>query len=270
MCKFYLFCKMKAARRRMCDERRERDKRAFEVTFRSKLTCSICSLIFKDPIILPCGHTVCKEHLSDEIISCFPCTKKFYINTFVQIPNLAITGIINDEHFLSESERSMKIEIVNSLEIYSSLNQEFQELKMSYSDFEIECHNHFHEIRCQIDIHRENDNFNESRSQVDALALELIDKTKSLEIAFYSFQKDSLKHEFKEIDKEFVLWDILRGIDKLTNISLQKELDELLTSVSEIKALNEKIISSRNNLKLHRFFPTGSDKNQLFGYLKDF
>ena len=27
------------------------------------LTCKICSKFFKDPVLLPCGQTVCKEHV---------------------------------------------------------------------------------------------------------------------------------------------------------------------------------------------------------------
>ena len=32
---------------------------------KSQLTCSYCSRIFKDPILLPCDDSICREHLSE-------------------------------------------------------------------------------------------------------------------------------------------------------------------------------------------------------------
>jgi hypothetical protein len=32
---------------------------------KSQLTSSYCSKIFKDPIMLPCDDSICREHLSD-------------------------------------------------------------------------------------------------------------------------------------------------------------------------------------------------------------
>jgi hypothetical protein len=32
---------------------------------KSHLTCSYCAKILKDPILLPCDVSICREHLSD-------------------------------------------------------------------------------------------------------------------------------------------------------------------------------------------------------------
>ena len=37
--------------------------------WKSTLTCSYCSKILKDPIELPCGHNLCKEHLADKDVT---------------------------------------------------------------------------------------------------------------------------------------------------------------------------------------------------------
>ena len=50
---------------------------------KSQLTCSYCSRIFKDPIQLPCGDSICRKHLSDRDIlkanriKCNRCTEEF-------------------------------------------------------------------------------------------------------------------------------------------------------------------------------------------------
>ena len=53
--------------------------------FKSTLTCSYCSKIFKDPIELPCGHHLCKAHLSEKDIikenriKCGECKQEFQV-----------------------------------------------------------------------------------------------------------------------------------------------------------------------------------------------
>ena len=32
---------------------------------KSQLTCSYCSKIWKDPILLPCDEVICREHLAE-------------------------------------------------------------------------------------------------------------------------------------------------------------------------------------------------------------
>jgi hypothetical protein len=50
---------------------------------KSQLTCSYCSIIFKDPILLPCDDSICREHLKDRDvvkqskIKCKKCNEEF-------------------------------------------------------------------------------------------------------------------------------------------------------------------------------------------------
>ena len=52
---------------------------------KTKLTCSYCSCIFKDPILLPCEDNICREHLSERDvqkenkIKCKKCNAEFQI-----------------------------------------------------------------------------------------------------------------------------------------------------------------------------------------------
>ncbi len=53
--------------------------------FKSTLTCSYCSEIFKDPIELPCSHNLCKAHLTEKDIvkenkiKCVECKQDFEV-----------------------------------------------------------------------------------------------------------------------------------------------------------------------------------------------
>jgi uncharacterized Zn-finger protein len=52
---------------------------------KSQLTCSYCSRIFKDPILLPCHNLICREHLKVETvvktnrIKCNKCNEEFAV-----------------------------------------------------------------------------------------------------------------------------------------------------------------------------------------------
>ncbi len=52
---------------------------------KSRLTCSYCSRIFKDPFELPCNHSICREHLIEDNvrkldkIKCAECNEEFKV-----------------------------------------------------------------------------------------------------------------------------------------------------------------------------------------------
>ena len=50
------------------------------ISQKEKIQCKICAHIFETPILLPCGHTICKMHLKYEqdnngMIKCPECHK---------------------------------------------------------------------------------------------------------------------------------------------------------------------------------------------------
>jgi len=74
-----------------------------------------------------------------------------------------------------------------------------------FQSFELECHEHFQEIRRQIDMHREREEFNSIRDAIESKALKIVDQTKKFErIHFKSLNKileKSLEHEISPIEK---------------------------------------------------------------------
>jgi hypothetical protein len=181
---------------------------------KSHLTCQYCSKILKHPMTLPCGHTLCEEHLHQNTIECVSCQEVFNLKETRLIRVVSIDCIIGEELFLNGEEKSLKSKLIESFSTLNRLNQDFQIAKDTYCHFELESHEHFQEIRRQIDIHREGDKFNaESRSNIDTIALDMIDRTKDFERNYFKCFDDLVKKNllFEEasidVNKETLFFD---------------------------------------------------------------
>ena len=77
---------------------------------KSHLTCSFCSKIFKDPIELPCGDSICRKHLSErdvvkeKRIKCKECNEEFGVKG-KQFQIDSSIHEVNRESMLSERRR---------------------------------------------------------------------------------------------------------------------------------------------------------------------
>ena len=82
--------------------------------WKSSLTCSHCSKIFKDPIELPCKHNLCKRHLTEKSttkskkMKCGDCKQDFEIkgNDFKTID--LVKKLLDDHVYLSDEEVILK------------------------------------------------------------------------------------------------------------------------------------------------------------------
>ena len=87
---------------------------------KSSLTCSKCLKLFKNPIELPCNHSVCNEHLSENnIIKCDKCNKDFQVkdNDF-KSTDLFLNKLISEQLYLNDEEMSLKIKIEESIKAF--------------------------------------------------------------------------------------------------------------------------------------------------------
>jgi len=87
---------------------------------KSTLTCSYCSKIFKDPILLPCHDSICREHLfnkdvcKENKLKCKQCSEEFQVKDIVFKSNEALTKLIESHSHLSDEETDLKIANLNS------------------------------------------------------------------------------------------------------------------------------------------------------------
>ena len=89
---------------------------------KSQLTCSYCSKIFKCPIELPCGHSVCREHLTERDvlkgnnIKCNECNEDYQVKGNEFKSNETLRQLIESRSYLSQDELRLKQELEESIE----------------------------------------------------------------------------------------------------------------------------------------------------------
>jgi hypothetical protein len=157
--------------------------------WKSSLTCSYCSKIFKDPIELPCKHNLCKEHLTENKIKCGECKQEFEVkdNEFKTV-NLVKKQL--DEHvYLNDEEVSLKKKIEDSIRQFFQMYEQFT---LNKTKLDLDVYNHFQEIRFKLDEHRE-----ELKQKIDDIYMEMIEKTKKFEATYLKSLEDKLYASLK-------------------------------------------------------------------------
>jgi hypothetical protein len=218
---------------------------------KSKLTCFNCSRIYKDPIELPCEDSICSEHLTEKDvvkqnrIKCMKCKQEFSVENNEFKSNKTIKQFIDEQVYLSDEEITLKQRLEKSIKIFFQVYEEFT---LSKNKLDMDCHNHFQEMRFQIDEHRE-----KLKERIDEIALEMIDKTKKYEAMYSKSLKENLLENtltFKSIDQEMEekFRNPILLLDSIKEMQLQQEKDinDITLKLNEIsqvkvhlKATNE-------------------------------
>jgi hypothetical protein len=229
-------------------------------------TCLICSKILKSPFSLPCGDTICEEHLKEtevlknNSIKCKSCEEVFEVKDNEMIrSNTTVQKLIQNERFLSETEKSKKKSLDDSIENLFQLNEQLQESK---NIFDLDCYNHFQEVRRKIDVQRE-----ELKDQIDKLSSKMLDELKAIEET-YSNRIKEFKVEACDLEKEKnILNETFRDLNLLISSinKLQVKQDEAVSrlklNLSEISQLKTFLIKS------NEFKPNLSFNRDSFGFL---
>ena len=244
------------------------------------LICQMCTKILKNPITLACGHTLCEEHLqenkalNENKLECVSCNQVYDLNNnnnnhIVRVQILQ--EILREKCFLSNEEKECQSKLAKSFTLLNQLNREFDEYKESFAIFEMEFYENFQEIRRQIDIHRENEDFNSSRTKIDNIALDMIDRTKAHETPYYSCLNENIKeaclYQTKSInvdDEKKKLEEMFRDPNILLATCKQMELKQM-KRVKKLKSKIDEMIKIRKNLATNYFRPID---NETFGILK--
>jgi hypothetical protein len=204
------------------------------MSVKEDFTCLICSKIFKSPFVLPCGDTICEEHLNESnvlknnSIKCKSCEEVFEVKNNQMIrSNKSFQMLIQKELFLSDAEKVMKKSLEDSIENFFQLNEQLQESK---NIFDLDCHNHFQEIRRKIDVQRE-----ELKDQIDKISLAMIDELKAIEES-YSIRIKEFKVEAYDLEKEKnILNETFRDVNLLIS-SINQLKDKQDEAVSRLKS----------------------------------
>jgi chromosome segregation ATPase len=174
---------------------------------KSQLTCSYCSRIFKDPILLQCDDSICSGHLKESdvvkqnTIKCNKCNGEFGVRDNEFKSNEDLNKLIESLSYLSGEEMSLKKELEASIRKFFEF---YDELNQNKSKLESDVFNYFQEMRFQVDEHRER-----IKEKIDEIALEMIDKIKKHEESF----SKSLKEHFSSFDETRSLESELNQIE---------------------------------------------------------
>jgi hypothetical protein len=209
-------------------------------------TCSYCSKILQDPILLPCDDSICCVHLSEKAIvnanriKCNKCNQEHQIkeNQFRSIN--AFKKLITDQTYLSEEEISIKHELEKSIQKFFKIHDQFiqNETKLERVVFE-----HFEEMRSQIDQHRD-----KLKEKIDQIVLAMKDETKSFEKEYFNSFKEnvssfdhgkSLDTELSEIEETFRNPDLLISTIKEMQRKQEASLNEIQLKLNEMTIFRE-------------------------------
>ena len=235
------------------------------------LTCSNCSKIFRDPIELPCKHSICQEHLTEKEvlnqnkIRCSKCKEDFEVkgSEFKSIE--LVKQMLENKIYFNEEEIRLKQKIEESIKHFYEMHDTFT---LNRNQLDSDSHNHFQEIRFQLDLHRE-----KLKEKIDDIYMEMIEKTKETEASYLKSFNENFPVSFKAFDIKSLDEDLKAFEEKLRDPQL------LIESIREMHLKQQKTIETmqfklnemsqvKKNLKTsNEFKPNLSFSKDLFGQL---
>jgi hypothetical protein len=229
-------------------------------------TCLICLKIYKNPFVLPCGDTICEEHLSESevlknnSIKCQSCKETCEVKDNKMIrPNMTVQKLISNERFLSDTEIFKKNSLEESIENFFQLNEQLQESK---NIFDLDCYNRFQEVRRKIDVQRE-----ELKDQIDKISFKMLDELKAIEESYAIRIKEFKVEAFDSEKEKNILNETFRDVNLLISSINQLQLKQD-DDVSRLKSnLNEICQLKTFMTKSNDFKPNLSFSRDSFGFL---
>jgi hypothetical protein len=227
---------------------------------KSSVVCSYCSKIYKEPIFLPCKHSICQEHLKEKEvlkqsrIKCAECKQEFDVKNNKFQLNEPLRESLKSEFYLTSEEIVLKNNLENSTRKFFDIYDEYTQSK---SKLESHVFDRFQEIKFQIDLHREDTPKVYDISiltKIDDISLDMIGKIEKNQVLYWKSLNEKLfeTQRIKDIEKKS-LNSVLNEIeDTFRNPNL------LLESIKNMQSKQDKAISDMefisnelNQVKVH-------------------
>jgi hypothetical protein len=241
---------------------------------KSQLTCSYCSKIVIDPILLSCDDSICREHLKERDvvkanrIKCKKCNEEFQLNDDEFRSNKGLRMLVESQSYLSGEEKRLKQKLEESIRKFFEFYDEFQQNR---TKLDLDVFEHFQEMRFQIDEHRER-----IKERIDHIALAMIDQTKESEEMFLKNIKEhfssfddskSLQIKLTEIEETFrnpnLLFESIQEMQQKQEEAL-KDIQIKLNEMNQVKEFCEETnVFYPNSISLNQ-----NEETSLFGLLK--
>ena len=227
------------------------------------LQCSMCPLVLQNPISLPCFCVICEEHLIDgenlkKLIKCERCGDEFNVPKEGFKSNNMVKKILERDGHLNDEEKSLKTTC--KVLIYS-MTKLVDEFESKQANLEVFCHEHFSEIRRNIDIHRET-----MKAKIDELAMEMIGKAKKNEETFMNRIKDNFAKKFQvDIENEEKVIAAEFRKQNFVAESVKKLNVEHVNNINKLKYMLQEIESITHQIEKHEFKGNSEFNFDLFG-----
>ena len=219
------------------------------------IKCATCIKVLNLPVILPCGHTICKDHVDKAVennetsIKCKICDKLIGIPSDGFVANRFAESLLDEmkkETCLGEKFKTEYNQARESCESFEELLDEFNRV---INDPEMKIHTVINELRNKVDLRRE-----ELKQEIDRKALTLIHR-------FDEFEKEckanapNVKSDCK-LD-ETLLGKLKNDLDESRKSSVTFELVEKWMKIADesksaIKEIQSELLKFNESLFLNR------------------
>ena len=218
------------------------------------IKCPQCKKIFKSPVNLPCGHSICKHHVDQFLkdksndtenrkIECLVCQRFHKISESYEFsPNKTIESLLemNFEKIKLSEEYNSALDKCN---IFGVLLDKFNKIK---NDPELRINTVISELKNKVDLRRE-----KMKQEIDEEALKMIDELneyeKECKLKLKIDSEPKLDEKLESCKNNLKQWQL--ALTKFDNINHKSVLDE---STSKLKDLHSEFLNFDRSLFLNR------------------
>ena len=212
-----------------------------------------CKLILEVPITLPCGNTLCEQHVKqfDENFKCFFCAEYHEMPKIGFSPNRTINKMIDGFYQSNELRKKIK-------ETFDKLNLLIKEYDLIETDVYV--YDYFSEIRNQVDLHRE-----QLIEQIHIKSDEIIRNLKEKEDKCRLNLQNIKKMNSFELNMNVLS---LKQNYRMLNLN-KKQLNDLLMKMNQnTRDIQLKTFKLKNDLLMNESFRFKKyETNEIFGTL---
>lgn len=204
------------------------------------LDCLICREILKQPVILPCGCSVCQKHENEkkstnEKIKCPKCLTEYDIPENGFIKNSIVASLI--EQKLDKLDRAAEHKI--AFESLNDLKQLVEELKRFEDNPELERHRLIDDLKSKIEFRRDED-----KKRIDDEATVLIEQLDEYKKT-HKTTRDQQNRESFALSKEAN--DLMKSLES-DLIEWENDLKKFNRNMEKWKMIHEETVTKYENL----------------------
>ena len=236
------------------------------------LRCKYCSKIYEDPITLPCGDNLCKQHI-DEMIS--NNSTKFFFCPLCKRKNLNQNFEVNKliKNFIESNLHKFEVDPKFKI-IYENFKAQIENLEKILKDPENLIYEEINELKMKVNLDRV-----KLKSEIDKLADDLIQQLESYESLFkaeykanihldnYNRLLESAKKQLKEYEQCLNFFSTTCEERNEKCLQIEKITIDLQPKITELKQ-NLFSNTSLTYMPMHKLYrQTQSKLESFFGKL---